>query len=372
MDVNQSPLERYRIELTKAGFNYDPVQEAAVVLTDNLYKKLIVPPITIVENQNFMSRFFKKNNDSVVNKVHGLYLWGGVGRGKTFIVDNFFHSLPFDEKKRIHFHRFMQDVHNELKNNKYRVEPLEIIAEDFSKQYRVLCFDEFHVSDITDAMLLGKLLKGLFERGVCLIATSNDHPDSLYSGGLQRSRFLPAIEMIKSHTEVFEVDNGIDYRFRVLEKAEIYHYPLDETSHLRLQENFLQLSPDEPDKEKHIVIEGRKINALNKSDGVIWFGFKEVCDGPRGAADYIEIAREFQTVLISGIPVMSTENDDQARRFMTMIDEFYDRNVKVIMTAEVGIHDLYTGKRLEQSFKRTISRLQEMCTLEYLKRTHHG
>lgn len=370
---NNSPLERYQLELQNEGFSYDPVQEAAVALTDDLYKRLIKADDVYesdTKQKGILARLFKRNEFTDTRTVKGLYLWGGVGRGKTFIVDNFFHCLPFKEKKRIHFHRFMQEVHHELKKLDNVQEPLMYIADKFAQDFRVLCFDEFHVSDITDAMLLGKLLQGLFDRGVCLVATSNDAPDELYKGGLQRARFLPAIDLLKKYTLVSEVDNGIDYRFRVLQQAEIFHSPLDDDANNKLADYFDQLSPDHVVITDNLTIEGRQIKPKKHTDGVVWFDFSELCDGPRGAADYIEIAKEFQTVLISDIPVLGKEQDDQARRFMTMIDEFYDHKVKVIMTAAAPISDLYQGQRLSKSFKRTVSRLQEMCTVEYLQQTH--
>jgi cell division protein ZapE len=244
------------------------------------------------------------------------------------------------------------------------------VADGFARQARVICFDEFHVSDITDAMLLSGLLEALYERGVTLVATSNQPPDKLYAGGLQRDRFLPAIALIKQHCVVINVDSGIDYRLRFLDSAEIYHHPLDERAGQVLGSAFTHLAPDTGSVGAQIEIEGRHIQTVRCADGVVWFDFRAICDGPRGPADYIELARLFQTVLIANIPQMGEDQNDQARRLMTLVDEFYDRNVKLIMTAAVPVPALYTGKRLASSFERTISRLVEMQSHEYLALQH--
>ncbi len=233
-----------------------------------------------------------------------------------------------------------------------------------------MCFDEFHVTDITDAMLLGGLLKALFERGVILVTTSNESPDELYSGGLQRDRFLPAIEIIKQNTTVLNVDSGIDYRLRFLDTAEIYHYPLDEAANMMLGGNFEHIAPDEGRDNVVLKIEGRQIKTIRCADGVVWFDFPAICDGPRGAADYIELARQYQTVLISNVPQLTDNDNDQVKRFMTLVDEFYDRNVKLILTAAEEPEALYTGARLAREFQRTTSRLQEMRTHDYLAKPH--
>ena len=264
----------------------------------------------------------------------------------------------------------MRGIHQELKTLKNTQNPLTVVADRYASNSRVICFDEFHVSDITDAMLLGNLFKELFDRNVTLVATSNEHPDELYSGGLQRDRFLPAIELIKQNTEIVNIDNGVDYRFRVLEKAEIYHSPLDEAAEKSLSDSFNSLAPDEKIVGQAIEIEGRKINTMMHAVGIVWFDFSAICDGPRGAADYIEIARVFQTVLISNVPEMDSSRDDHTKRFMTLIDEFYDRNVKLIISAEAKPENLYSGSRLKKSFSRTISRLQEMGTNAYLHKQH--
>ena len=304
------------------------------------------------------------------NFVRGLYLCGGVGRGKTMLMDLFYSCLPPDTGQRYHFHRFMQRVHDELTSRRGNKNPLKDIAAQFASETKVICFDEFNVSDISDAMLLGGLLEALFERNVVLVATSNQHPDQLYYDGLQRDRFLPAISCIKKNTEIIKIDSGIDYRLEFFDHAEIYHSPLDENAHAMLENDFRHLCPDKGTVGDVLEIEGREIETIRYGDGVIWFDFNAICSGPRGVADYIEIARQFQTVLISSIPIMSDNDNDMLKRFITLGDEFYDRNVKLIITAETIPSKLYKGRGLAEPFKRTKSRLEEMRTHDYLAKQH--
>ncbi len=363
-----TPLEKYQADLLREGFHADSAQENAVRQTQELFDTLLT-----AGNSNEISFFekirqrFQKDES---NFIKGLYFWGGVGRGKTYLIDSFYDSLPFKEKQRIHFHRFMQMVHTQLRSLKDVSDPLQIVADNIALETEVLCFDEFHVSDITDAMLLGGLLKALFERGVVLVTTSNEEPDHLYWDGLQRERFLPVIDLIKKYTNVVNVDSGVDYRLRFLDKAEIYHSPLDDNATQLLKTNFDHIAPNEVTEGVPIDIEGRDIQTIRHADGVVWFDFNAICDGPRGPADYIEIARLFQTVVISDIPVMDELMNDKAKRFMTLIDEFYDRHVKLIATAAAEPAQLYTGTRLAKSFLRTISRLEEMHTHDYLAKQH--
>ena len=304
--------------------------------------------------------------------VKGLYFWGGVGRGKTYLVDTFFEALPFKEKVRTHFHRFMKRVHEEMKTLPGEKNPLTIIAKRFSDEARVICFDEFFVSDITDAMILGTLMEELFKNGVTLVATSNIVPDGLYKDGLQRARFLPAIALIKQNTDIVNVDSGVDYRLRHLEQAELFHFPLDAAANESLRKSFQALTPDctlavENDV---LMIENREIRALRTCEDVAWFDFRELCDGPRSQNDYIELGKIFHAVLLSDVEQMTVTTDDIARRFINMVDEFYDRNVKLIISAEVELKDLYTGGRLNFEFQRTLSRLLEMQSHEFLSRAH--
>ena len=361
-----TPLEKYQSDLTRDDFEFDSSQQQAVEAIQKLYDELLRE----LPQKSGMLHSLRSLIGGESVKIKGLYIWGGVGRGKTYLVDCFYACLPFKEKQRMHFHRFMQSVHNQLRELKHMESPLEQVAENITKSVRVICFDEFHVSDITDAMLLSGLFEGLFQRGVVLVATSNQHPDNLYQGGLQRERFLPAIEMIKSHTRVFNLDSGVDYRLRFFDKAEIYHTPLDSDAMPMLQTSFSHISPDAGEADKQLEIEGREIATVRCGGGVVWFEFTALCDGPRGPADYIELARQFQTVLIANVPVMGDMENDMAKRFMTMIDEFYDRNVKVIITAEANPEVLYRGKQLSAPFQRTLSRLEEMRTCDYLARPH--
>ena len=362
-----TPWERYQADLLRADFSADPAQRIAVEHTQTLYDALLA----VYRHEDGLITIIKKTLGGKPGPmVKGLYFWGGVGRGKTWIVDTFYDCLPFPGKKRIHFHRFMQMIHHELKQLKNKENPLFLVADKIVTDTRVLCFDEFHVTDITDAMLLGGLLEALFERGLTLVATSNEAPDQLYRDGLQRDRFLPAIELIKTYTHVVNVDSGIDYRLRFLDKAEIYHCPLDENADRMLHENFTHIAPDAGSDNVVLDIEGRPINTVRCGDGVVWFVFHDICDGPRGPADYIEIARLYQTVLVANVPVLEEADNDRAKRFMTLVDEFYDRNVKLIVTAAADPEHLYIGKRLTRPFQRTISRLNEMRTHDYLAKQH--
>ena len=363
----QTPLDKYTSDLSHEEFTADPAQKIAVMHMQRLFEKLVEQPHESFNLLDCIKSIFSKSNQE---KIKGLYFWGGVGRGKTYLVDSFYECLPFDNKMRLHFHRFMQNVHKELKTLDNVESPLKIIAERIADKTRIVCFDEFHVSDITDAMLLAGLFEALFERGVVLVTTSNQHPDQLYQGGLQRERFLPAIALIKQHTEVVNVDSGVDYRLQFLDHAEIYHSPLDETANAMLENDFKHISPDVGTQGELLEIEGRVIQTVRCGDGVAWFEFTALCDGPRGAADYIEIARQYQTVLLANIPIMDDMTNDMAKRFITMVDEFYDRNVKLIITAEAKPDSLYTGNRLAEAFKRTISRLEEMRTHDYLAKEH--
>ncbi|TDJ41949.1 MAG: cell division protein ZapE [Gammaproteobacteria bacterium] len=363
-----TPQQKYQHYLTGANFQADPAQAAAVVRLDDLYHRLCAVPA----KRGLLGKIADRVSRRPITPVMGLYLWGGVGRGKTFLMDVLFDCLPFDAKVRMHFHRFMRRVHHDLRELAGTPNPLEQVAARLAAEARVLCFDEFFVSDIGDAMILSELLDGLFRHGVCLIATSNIAPDALYEHGLQRQRFLPAIALLEKHTESFNLDGETDFRLRLLERAEIYHAPLDDAAEAVLAGNFAALAPD-PDSIEHdltLEIEGRPIACRRCGDDVAWFEFDALCDGPRSANDYIELARIFHAVLLSGVPVFTARREDQARRFISLVDEFYDRNVKLIASAEAPIESLYQGKLLEFEFRRTRSRLLEMQSYEYLGRSH--
>jgi len=360
-------MEYYKSALKQDGFSYDEAQENTVKLLQSLYEELC----DNTEKTGWLSSFFSGSKQKA--PVRGLYLWGGVGRGKTFLMDIFYDALPFDNKLRLHFHRFMRRVHQELTLFKGETDPLDRIAEKLASEARVLCFDEFFVTDITDAMILANLLQGLFDRGVTLVATSNIVPDDLYKEGLQRARFLPAIDLLNKHTKVVNVDTGIDYRLRVLERVVLYHYPLDSSAESTMEDSFRRLvaNQDEIKRGSTLGIESREIQALAVCEDAVWFDFHEICDGPRSQNDYIEIARLFHTVFISGVPVFD-KRDDSARRFINLIDEFYDRNVNVVLSAEDALDQLYIEGRLSFEFERTKSRLQEMQSKEYLAKEHRS
>ncbi|CAM4436228.1 MULTISPECIES: cell division protein ZapE [Pseudoalteromonas] len=359
-----TPWEKYQQDLQRDDFQYDSAQENAVKHLQRLYDDLInQPPV----KQNFFSRLFGKAEPP---KVKGLYFWGGVGRGKTYLVDTFYDALPTERKMRVHFHRFMHRVHAELKKLNEVKNPLESIADTFKSETDIICFDEFFVQDITDAMLLGGLMQALFARGIVLVATSNIVPDDLYKNGLQRARFLPAIELVKANTEVVNVDSGIDYRLRTLEQAEIFHSPLDKQADENLFDYFNKLSPEPGKAGQAIEIEGRMIQTRMVSDCIVMFDFPALCETARSQVDYMEISRLYNTVILSNVKQMGQQNDDAARRFIALVDEFYERNVTLIISAAAPITELYTEGTLNFEFKRCISRLQEMQSHEYLAREH--
>ncbi|OUS32907.1 cell division protein ZapE ['Osedax' symbiont bacterium Rs2_46_30_T18] len=367
-----APLARYQQDLKRDDFSYDTSQESAVKHLQRLYDELVLSQADAPKVSFFgkMTAVFNKPEKKV--PVKGLYFWGGVGRGKTYLMDTFYDSLPFERKERTHFHRFMQRVHADLKVLEGQKNPLDIIAKNYAEEACIICFDEFFVSDITDAMILGGLFERLFAEGVALVATSNIVPDGLYLNGLQRARFLPAIALLKLHTEIVNVDGGVDYRLRVLEQAELYHCPLDAAADTSLNKSFENLAPDldEVVECEQVEINGREILSRRCCEDVVWFDFADICLGPRSQNDYIEIAKIFHAVLVSNIPQLGRENDDAARRFINMVDEFYDSGVKLIVSAAVPIFEIYTEGKLEFEIERTKSRLLEMQSHEYLAREH--
>jgi cell division protein ZapE len=363
------PLEHYERELARRGFSADAAQQAAVQHTQTLFNELVAER---ARRSSMLGRLHRALAGRRAVPFRGLYLWGGVGRGKTWIVDSFFGCLPFPEKQRLHFHRFMQHVHQELKSLGEVSDPLQIVADRFAERALVVCFDEFHVADITDAMLLGALLRALFERGVTLVATSNEAPSELYRGGLQRERFLPAIALIEERTRVVNVDSGVDYRMRYLDRAEIYHCGLGGEADRILNMHFENIAPEAGSRGTTVEIEGRRISIVRRADSIVWFDFGVLCGGPRGPADYIEIARQFQTVLLGNVPRLTDADGDSLKRFITFIDECYDRNVRLITTAEAPPAELYAGGRQAGAFQRTASRLVEMQSRAYLRRPHRS
>lgn len=358
-----TPLEQYHHDVNTRQFHADPLQLAALERLNHLHQRLVATP-------PFKPGLFDKLLKRRPEPVRGLYLWGGVGRGKTYLMDLFFNALPFEEKQRLHFHRFMQRIHADLQALPKSPDPLLIVARSLAQQMRVLCLDELHVHDIGDAMLLGRLLEALFDNGVTLVTTSNIPADLLYKNGLQRERFLPAIAQLKRHTEAFHLDGPTDYRTQLLERAGVYHLSDGDGSDAALRDYFLALAPEPNLASNGININNRTIATRAEAEDVVWFSFRELCETARSAADYIEISRLYHTVLISDIPAMNEAVDDAAQRFIHLIDALYDHNVNIIISAAVPSGQLYHGRRHQFAFQRTISRLQEMGSSRYHNQAH--
>lgn len=347
----------YESELKARGYTSDPAQLRAVDALERCatewaaYKEKRSNPLKKLINRPDIPR--------------GVYMHGGVGRGKSFLMDCFYNAVPLKRKTRLHFHEFMREVHRELRDLQGTVNPLDELGKRIARRYRLICFDEFHVADITDAMILHRLLAALFDNGVGFVTTSNFHPDDLYPNGLHRDRIFPAIALLKQNLEVMSVDNGTDYRRRTLEQVRLYHTPLGPQADAEMEETFQRLA-ESHDESPVLHIEARKIHARRKAGGVVWFDFKTLCGGPRSQNDYLEIATQFHTVLLSNVPHMPVRMASEARRFTWLVDVLYDRRVKLIMSAEVPPEALYTEGPLVHEFPRTVSRLNEMQSAEFL------
>ncbi|UFN69989.1 cell division protein ZapE [Vibrio alginolyticus] len=364
-----TPLQQYQKDIAENGFQRDEAQYQAVVALDKLYHAIVEFQSAPVPQLSKWQKLMGKKID-MPEPPKGLYFWGGVGRGKTYLMDAFFDALPTQRKMRVHFHRFMYRVHDELKLLGDVENPLAKVADKFKEEADVVCFDEFFVSDITDAMILATLLQEMFKRQMILVATSNIEPQNLYRNGLQRARFLPAIDMILARCDVLNVDSGVDYRLRTLEQAEIYHYPLDEQANINLNKYYQQLTGESQIVAHQIEVNHRQLEVIEASDGVLHASFAQLCQTARSQNDYIELSRIYHTVLLADVQQMNRKIDDAARRFIALVDEFYERNVKLIISAEVPMEDLYTEGQLEFEFKRCLSRLTEMQSHEYLAREH--
>ena len=373
-DLPQSdPQSAYARLLDSGQLQPDRGQLEVVYKLQSLHQELLNKPQSAPQKKRgFFSSLFRGASVAAdKTPVKGLYLWGGVGRGKTLLCDMFYANLPIKKKKRVHFHRFMQSVHDQLSKINHKESPLEIVAERIASECTVLVLDEMHVNDITDAMLMGGLLQGLFKRGVTLLTTSNIEPDGLYKDGLQRARFLPAIESIKQHVEVLYLGGDIDYRMRLLQNSDVYRSPIDDKSDSMLAAQFRALvATGEILERSGLEINGREIPTVLLADGVAWFEFSALCKTTRSTDDYIEIARSHHTILLSDVVVLDDTDNDAARRFINLVDEFYDRGVKLVITAAVAPHALYGGSRLTFEFERTVSRLMEMQSPEYLASPH--
>jgi cell division protein ZapE len=351
----------YEQELDARGYRSDPAQLRGVAALERCATDWS-------QYKEQRSNAFKK----LINRPaipRGVYMHGGVGRGKSFLMDCFFQAVPVVRKTRLHFHEFMREVHRELADLQGTVNPLDALGARIAKRYRLICFDEFHVADITDAMILHRLLDALFDNGVGFVTTSNFRPDDLYPNGLHRDRILPAIALLNEKLEVISVDNGTDYRRRTMEQVRLYHTPLGAEADAQMDEAFTQLA-ESRDEEPTLHIEHREIRARRKAGGVVWFDFKALCGGPRSQNDYLEIATQFHTVLLSDVPRMSARLASEARRFTWLVDVLYDRRVKLILSAAAPPEELYTEGPLAHEFPRTVSRLMEMQSAEFLALEH--
>jgi len=352
-----SVTDAYQRLLAERGYTSDPAQLRAVAALQRCYEEWVD---------------YKARRANAVTKLlrhppipRGVYMVGGVGRGKSFLMDCFFNEVPLLRKTRLHFHEFMREVHRELQDLKGTVNPLDELGRRIARRFRLICFDEFHVADVTDAMILHRLLVALFANRVSIVTTSNFHPDDLYPNGLHRDRILPAIELLKDKLEIVEVDNGIDYRRLTLEQVKLYHSPLGAAADAAMEQAFASLAEVREDNPV-LNIEHREIRSRRRAGGVVWFDFAQLCGGPRSQNDYLEIASRFHTLLLSDVPEMSPRLASEARRFTWLIDVLYDRRVKLIMSAAVRPEGLYTEGPLAHEFPRTVSRLNEMQSAAFL------
>ena len=369
-----SPIALYQQAIDAGDYQPDDVQQRTVARLDTLYQELNQrhsAPALNAGIRGRLGRLLGRNTPKTpIRPAQGLYMWGGVGRGKTWLMDMFFHSLPSERKLRLHFHRFMLRVHQELTTLQGHEDPLEIIADGFKAQTDVLCFDEFFVSDITDAMLLATLLEALFARGITLVATSNIPPDDLYRNGLQRARFVPAIELIKQYCDVMNVDAGIDYRLRTLTQANLYLTPLNPETEQAMADIFVKLAGKEGEKAPVLEVNHRPLPAICAAQGVLAVDFHTLCEEARSQLDYIALSKIYHTVLLHNVHKMATRDENTARRFLALVDEFYERRVKLIIAAEAAMFEIYCGERLKFEYQRCLSRLQEMQSEEYLSLPH--
>lgn len=356
-----SVSKAYQAELQQRGYSSDPAQLRAVAALERCAADWAA-------YKGKRSNAFKK----LINRPEiprGVYMYGGVGRGKSFLMDCFFNAVPIERKTRLHFHEFMREVHRQLAELQGTVNPLDELGVRMARRFKLICFDEFHVADITDAMILHRLLDALFQNGVGFVTTSNFRPDDLYPGGLHRDRILPAIALLNQRLEVINVDNGTDYRRRTLEKLKLYHCPLGPEADAALNDAFSRLA-EAHDEDTILHIEAREIRARRRAGGVVWFDFRELCGGPRSQNDYLEIATQFHTLVLSNVPQMAVRNASEARRFTWLVDVLYDRRVKLVLSAAVEPEALYTEGPLAHEFPRTVSRLNEMQSAEFLANAH--
>ncbi len=355
-------VRRLERELERRGIALDAAQESALARLQQLYDELLA---------------FRRARRSLLRWIRppvpprGIYFWGGVGRGKSFLMDAFYATLPYRRKTRVHFHAFMRSVHEELRTLHREEDPLATVAARIARRYRVVCFDEFHVADVADAMILGRLFRALFGHGVVFVTTSNYRPDDLYPNGLQRQNLLPTIALLNAWLEVIEVDGGTDYRLRELEHTNVYYTPLSESVDEELGERFARMRPG-PDEDPRLIVEARPVQARARAGSLVWFDFASLCEGPRSQRDYLEIARRFAVVMVSGVPLLTPDMGNAARRFTWLVDVLYDHRVKLLLSAAVPAEELYAEGPNSQDFARTVSRLIEMRTREYMALPHQA
>jgi len=355
--------EFYEHALEQRDFKADAAQRRAVDRLQIAYDEWVAFK---AQRSNSFKRLINRPD-----VPRGVYMWGGVGRGKSFLMDSFYSVVPLVRKTRLHFHEFMRDVHRQLDELTGIADPLQEVARRIAKKYRLICFDEFHISDVADAMIMYNLLSAMFDNGVSFIMTSNYDPELLYPDGLHRDRILPTIALIKEKMDVMNVDAGVDYRGRALEQVESYYTPLGAATDKSLRAAYAKLA-DRADEDPRVMIEAREIRALRRAGSIIWFDFATLCGGPRSQNDYLEIASRFHTVILSGIPMMSAGMSSEARRFTWLIDVFYDQHVKLLMSAEVAPEELYTNGMMANEFHRTVSRIVEMQSREYMDKEQRG
>lgn len=356
-----SPAERYAQALASGQFMPDEAQAQAVGELERVWQELI-------NRYKASKKAFRRFRRQTPPK--GVYMWGGVGRGKTWLMDQFYESIPFRRKTRLHFHHFMQHVHRELNRLAGQRNPLDLVADQIYKDAVIICFDEFFVSNVTDAMILSDLFQKLFARGITLVATSNIAPDGLYKNGIHRDRFLPAIELVKQNCTVLNVDAGVDYRLRVLKQAQLFKHPLNEEAKTWMFERFKAITQSQNFSNQAITINNRQVETLGHTEDVLWCEFSELCFKPRSPADFIEIANVYNTVLVSDVPHLTDNLSEGVRRFIYLVDEFYDRGVKLLLTSQDSIIEIYQGEKLAFEIERTRSRLLEMQSDEYLHAEH--
>ena len=359
--------QQYQFDISKSTIKADPKQEALLLHFERVYEDLLARE---PHSKNIFAKINRYLGNGGGDPVKGIYLWGGVGIGKTYLMDLLYEALPSSYKMRMHFHVFMRRVHKNLKELQGKADPLKIIAKRFAKKTQVLCFDEFFVHDIADAMLLSGLLEAMFAEGICLVTTSNIEPDKLYENGLQRQRFLPVIDLIKQHTEVLHLDSDVDYRLKTLVAGGVYFTPSDEHADRAMTHCFQQLTHHHLTQKGPLFIEGREIAHLGLAPEAVWFDFDVICNIPRSQHDYLEIAQSFSTVLVSNIPQIGEHQIDKITYFINLIDVFYDHKVKLILSAEAPIDKLYLKGRKLTEFARTKSRLHEMQSPTYLHQAH--